>query len=64
MGNYLVLQWLRFSASSARDADLIPGWGTKIPQEVPCSQENKLKDKKLLPEQNSASYSECIFVSL
>ena len=64
MRNYLVVQWLRFSASSARDADLIPGQGTKIPQEVPCSQENKLKNKKLLPEQNSASYLKCIFVSI
>ena len=64
MGKSLVVQWLRLSASGARDADSIPGWGTKITQAVLCSQENKLKNKKLLPEQNSAYYLEFIFVSV
>ena len=30
-GTFLVVQWLRFQASTAGDAGLIPSWGTKIP---------------------------------
>ena len=31
LGTYLVVQWLRFCASSAVGTGLIPGCGTKIP---------------------------------
>ena len=34
----LAVQWLRLCASSAGGIGSIPGWGTKIPHAVPCSQ--------------------------
>ena len=29
--DFLVVQWLKFCASNAGDASLIPGWGNMIP---------------------------------
>ena len=40
-GISLVVQWLRLCASNAGGAGLIPGWGTKIPHAVQCSQKEK-----------------------
>ena len=45
MGTSLVVQWLRFHASNARGAGLIPGQGTKIPHAVQRGQnKNKIKN--------------------
>ena len=41
----LAVQWLRLHASSARGMGLIPGWGTKTPHAMSCSQ--KMKTRKL-----------------
>ena len=41
----LAVQWLRLRASNAGGVDLIPGWGTKTPHAVWCSQ--KMKTMKL-----------------
>ena len=46
IGTYLVVQWLRLHASTARDVGSIPGWGTKIPHAMWCSQKVKKKKKK------------------
>ena len=45
LGTSLAFQWLRLCASNARSLGLIPGWGTKIPHAVQCSQ--KIKTKKI-----------------
>ena len=37
-GTSLVIQWLRLYASTAGGMGLIPGWGTKIPHAMQCSQ--------------------------
>ena len=42
--NSLAVQWLGFCASTAGSMDLIPGWGTKIPQA--CSVAKKKKKRK------------------
>ena len=42
-GTSLVIQWFSFSTSIAGGAGSIPGWGTKIPHAVWCSQ--KIKNK-------------------
>ena len=36
-------QWLRFHASSTGGSGLIPGWGTKIPHVIWCSQKIKYR---------------------
>ena len=41
IGTSLVVQWLRLQASIAGGMGLIPGWGTKIPHAMQCSQTNK-----------------------
>ena len=46
LGTSLAFQWLRLCASNARSLGLIPGWGTKIPHAVQCSQKIKTKKKK------------------
>ena len=38
-------QWLRLCTSTAGDADLIPGRGTKIPQAMQCGQKTKKQNK-------------------
>ena len=40
-GNSLVVQWLRLGAFTAVALSSVPGWGTKIPQAVWCSQKKK-----------------------
>ena len=45
-GTSLVVQWLRTHTSTAGGMSAIPGWGTKIPHALWCSQ----KKKKLLLE--------------
>ena len=40
-GTPLAVQWLRFCASTAEGAGLIPSWGTKIPHAVHHSQKRK-----------------------
>ena len=42
---WLMVQWLRLYTSSARGADLIAGWGTKIPHAAWCSQKKKVAEK-------------------
>ena len=37
-GTSLVIQWVRLYASTAGGMGLIPGWGTKIPHAMQCSQ--------------------------
>ena len=37
-GNSLVVQWLRFCASTTEGTGSIPGQRTKIPHALPCSQ--------------------------
>ena len=44
LGTSPVVQWVRL-CSLAGGADLILGWGTKIPHEVQCGQKNKNKLK-------------------
>ena len=45
-GTSLVVQWLRFHSSTAGSLGSIPGWGTKIPHAVWCSQKaNKPEEK-------------------
>ena len=39
----MVIQWFSFSTSNAGGAGSIPGWGTKTPHAVWCSQ--KIKNK-------------------
>ena len=41
----LAVQWLGLYASIARGVGLIPGWGTKTPHAMWCSQ--KMKTRKL-----------------
>ena len=41
IGNSLVAQWLGLRTSPAGGLDLIPGWGTKIPQAARCNQKKK-----------------------
>ena len=41
-GTSLAAQWLRLLASTAQGTDSIPGWGTKIPHAVRCSQKKKI----------------------
>ena len=40
---FVVIQWFSFSTSNAGGAGSIPGWGTKTPHAVWCSQ--KIKNK-------------------
>ena len=42
--NSLAVQWLELHASTAGDMDLIPGWGTKIPQAAWHGQKKKKKN--------------------
>ena len=37
-GMSLVVLWLRLCTSSARGVGLMPGWGTKVPLAMLCSQ--------------------------
>ena len=37
-GTSLVIQWLRLYTPTAGGMGLIPGWGTKIPHAMQCSQ--------------------------
>ena len=41
----LAVQWLRLHTLSAGGTGLMPGWGTKIPHAVQCSQKKYLKIK-------------------
>ena len=45
MGTSLALQWLGLRASTAMGMGLTPGWGTKVPHAMRCSQ-NKTKKNK------------------
>ena len=40
-GTSLVVKWLRLHASTSRGMSSIPGWWTKIPHAVQCSQKVK-----------------------
>ena len=40
-GTFLVVQWVRLHAATARSMGLIPGHGTKIPDAAHCGQKNK-----------------------
>ena len=51
-GNSLVVQWLRLGAFTAVALSSVPGWGTKIPQAVWCSQ----KKKKFIFVKNKTMY--------
>ena len=42
-GNLLAVQWLGLGTFTAEGTGGIPGWGTKTPQPVQCSQTNKQK---------------------
>ena len=33
-----MVQWVRLCASTAGDSSLIPGWGSRIPHDMGCSQ--------------------------
>ena len=44
-GTSLAVQWLRLHTSNARGAGSVPGWGTKIPHTLWCSQ-NEIKQNK------------------
>ena len=46
VGNSLVVQWLGFFTSTARDSGLIPGLGTKIQPAAWCSQKKKKEKRK------------------
>ena len=46
LGTSLAVQWLRLCASTAGDAGLIPGHGTKIPHAAAKTKQNKTKQKK------------------
>ena len=41
LGNFLAVQWLGLCDFTAKGSGSIPGWGTKIPQAVRCSQKKK-----------------------
>ena len=43
--SFLVVQWLRLLASTARDLGSIPGWGTKIPHAVGGTDKKKKKER-------------------
>ena len=45
-GTSLVVQWLRFCASTAGSIGLVSGWGTKILHGARCSQ--KIKAPRIL----------------
>ena len=51
----MVVQWLRLGAFTAVALSSVPGWGTKIPQAVWCSQKKKIHFCK---KQNNV----CIFL--
>ena len=42
-GNLLAVQWLGLGTFTAEGTGGIPGWGTKTPQPVWCSQKKKKK---------------------
>ena len=46
-GNSLAVQWLGLCAFTARGVGLIPGWGTRIPHTVECSQKIRIKRKPM-----------------
>ena len=43
--SWLMVQWLRLHTSTTGGADLIAGWGTKIPHASWCSQRKKVVEK-------------------
>ena len=43
--DFLVVQWLKFCASNAGDASLIPGWGNMIPHAMWYGQKQTTKTK-------------------
>ena len=45
VGNSLTVQWLGLHAFTAEGTGSVPGWGTKIPQAVWCSQKKEKRKK-------------------
>ena len=45
-GHSLVVQWLGLCTSKAGATGLIPGWGTKIPQDLWHSKKKKKKERE------------------
>ena len=45
IGNSLVVQWLELQTFTAEGVGSVPGWGTKIPQAMQCSQKKSSQRK-------------------
>ena len=64
LGTYLVVEWLRLHASTAKSMSLIPGWGTKILHATQHDQEKQTNKTYALTESQIHVYYKQILLKV